>query len=57
MAGRAKQHAGRGKRPPRRYYELTDKGKMELGALLAAARHDVRFARVISGPVVQGGIG
>ena len=50
-------HAGRGKRPPRRYYELTDKGKMELGALLAAARHDVRFARVISGPVVQGGIG
>lgn len=25
------------KRPPRRYYELTDKGRAQLGALLAAA--------------------
>jgi PadR family transcriptional regulator PadR len=28
---------GRRKRPPRRYYELTDHGRAELGALLAAA--------------------
>jgi PadR family transcriptional regulator PadR len=32
------------KRPPRRYYELTDKGKRELGAVLQAARSDARFA-------------
>jgi PadR family transcriptional regulator, regulatory protein PadR len=31
------------KRPPRRYYELTDLGKVRLGALLAEARSDVRF--------------
>lgn len=31
------------KRPPRRYYELTDKGKAELGALLIEARQDARF--------------
>jgi PadR family transcriptional regulator PadR len=30
-------------RPPRRYYELTDKGKRELGAILAQARSDARF--------------
>lgn len=34
------------KRPPRRYYELTDKGKAELGAVLAAARSDARFAQL-----------
>jgi PadR family transcriptional regulator PadR len=33
----------RAKRPPRRYYKLTDRGKTELGALLSEARHDVRF--------------
>jgi PadR family transcriptional regulator PadR len=32
-----------GKRPPRRYYKLTDKGRHELGALLAEARADDRF--------------
>jgi PadR family transcriptional regulator PadR len=32
-----------GGRPPRRYYELTDAGKRELGALLVAARSDARF--------------
>lgn len=32
------------KRPPRRYYELTDEGKLRLGGLLAAARDDRRFA-------------
>lgn len=33
----------RGKRPPRRYYELTDKGRRESGGLLRAARSDARF--------------
>jgi PadR family transcriptional regulator PadR len=33
----------RAKRPPRRYYELTDRGRIELGALLSAARQDARF--------------
>jgi DNA-binding PadR family transcriptional regulator len=35
--------AGRAKRPPRRYYELTDTGKSVLGAILAQARRDARF--------------
>jgi PadR family transcriptional regulator PadR len=35
---------GRAKRPPRRYYELTDEGKLALGALIAEARRDARFA-------------
>lgn len=30
-------------RPPRRYYELTDKGRLALGALLQEARSDARF--------------
>ncbi len=33
----------RKKRPPRRYYELTDRGRLELGAVLRAARGDARF--------------
>lgn len=33
----------RGKRPPRRYYELTDKGQLALGGLLRKARRDARF--------------
>ncbi len=32
----------RAKRPPRRYYEITDRGASELGALLASARADAR---------------
>ena len=48
--------SGAGKRPPRRYYKLTDSGKIELGALMAEARRDARFrplfaphlARVVS---------
>jgi PadR family transcriptional regulator PadR len=36
------------KRPPRRYYELTDKGRLELGALLHDARFDVRFASMLA---------
>jgi len=34
----------REKRPPRRYYELTDKGRLALGAVLHKARHNARFA-------------
>lgn len=34
------------KRPPRRYYELTSKGTQELGAVLADARNDARFANL-----------
>jgi PadR family transcriptional regulator PadR len=34
----------REKRPPRRYYEVTEKGKMCMGALLRNARTDPRFA-------------
>jgi PadR family transcriptional regulator len=30
-------------RPPRRYYELTDKGRMVLGGVLQEARNDARF--------------
>lgn len=32
------------KRSPRRYYELTEKGKAQLGEVLAKARSDARFA-------------
>lgn len=31
------------KRPPRRYYELTDEGKIALGGVLLEARSDARF--------------
>lgn len=31
------------KRPKRRYYEITDLGRIELGAVLQAARSDQRF--------------
>jgi PadR family transcriptional regulator PadR len=31
-------------RPPRRYYKLTDIGRVELGALLQNARRDARFS-------------
>ena len=34
------------KRPPRRYYELTDLGRLRLGALLAEARDDRRFGHL-----------
>jgi PadR family transcriptional regulator PadR len=45
--------AGKAKRPPRRYYELTDPGRMELGALIAEARRDARF-RPIAAPQIAG---
>lgn len=31
------------KRPPRRYYELTDAGRLALGAVLRATENDARF--------------
>jgi PadR family transcriptional regulator PadR len=31
------------KRPPRRYYELTNEGRLALGGVLADARRDARF--------------
>ncbi len=37
----------REKRPPRRYYELTDEGKLALGALLHDASHDARFRSLV----------
>lgn len=36
------------KRPPRRYYELTDEGRIALGALLQEARRDARFGALVS---------
>jgi PadR family transcriptional regulator PadR len=30
-------------RPPRRYYELTDSGRRELGAVLARAQSQARY--------------
>ena len=38
---------GRGKRPPRRYYQVTDAGMTALGAILARARHDARFRPIL----------
>lgn len=32
------------KRPPRRYYELTDTGRLELGGIVQEARRDLRFS-------------
>lgn len=46
--------AGRTKRPPRRYYELTDKGKAALGAVIAEARHDARFTPLVTPGLVGG---
>ncbi|MGH3784091.1 MAG: PadR family transcriptional regulator [Pseudonocardiaceae bacterium] len=37
----------REKRPPRRYYELTDKGRLVLGAIRQEARRDARFTSPI----------
>jgi PadR family transcriptional regulator PadR len=45
---------GRAKRPPRRYYELTDKGKAALGAVIAEARRDARFAPLVTQQAVRG---
>jgi PadR family transcriptional regulator PadR len=45
--GWEEQDGVRAKRPPRRYYELTEKGKAELGALLNEARRDARFRSLV----------
>lgn len=45
---------GRAKRPPRRYYELTDQGRIALGALIAEARQDARFSTLIEGQLARG---
>jgi PadR family transcriptional regulator, regulatory protein PadR len=49
--------AGRRKRPPRRYYKVTSEGRAALGALVAQARQDARFARLADSPVPQGAAG
>ncbi len=38
-----------GRRPARRYYQLTDKGRRELGALMADAKVDERFLALFTG--------
>jgi PadR family transcriptional regulator PadR len=38
-----------GRRPPRRYYKLTEKGCRELGAIISEAETDARFAPLIAG--------
>src|SRR5690242_12721475 len=45
---------GRAKRPPRRYYVLTDAGKAALGAVIAEARRDARFAPLTTRQAVGG---
>lgn len=45
---------GRVKRPPRRYYELTDEGKIALGALVVEARHDARFSALVKARLAGG---
>jgi len=40
---------GKSKRPPRRYYELTERGQAELTSLLAAAAADRRFVALKPG--------
>jgi len=36
------------RRPPRRYYVLTDSGRRGLGAVVADAQHDPRFAPLLA---------
>jgi PadR family transcriptional regulator PadR len=42
------KQVGRAKRPPRRYYQVTDAGKTALGAILVQARHDARFRTILA---------
>ena len=37
------------RRPPRRYYELTDLGRRELGGVIESARSDARFMPLLGG--------
>jgi PadR family transcriptional regulator PadR len=41
------QWKGDRKRPPRRYYELTDRGRRELNALLSEAEQDSRWSPLL----------
>lgn len=43
------------KRPPRRYYEVTDAGRVGLGALLEAARADARFSALFATETTETG--
>jgi PadR family transcriptional regulator, regulatory protein PadR len=43
------------KRPARRYYVLTDEGRIELGAVLQQARADRRFTTAIPGGIAIAG--
>ncbi|MGB7798564.1 MAG: helix-turn-helix transcriptional regulator [Pseudonocardiaceae bacterium] len=44
----------RDKRPARRYYELTDKGRRELGAVVQKARREPRFEPVFTAAAATG---
>jgi PadR family transcriptional regulator, regulatory protein PadR len=35
------------RRPPRRYYELTDEGRQQLAGVVRAAQRDVRFTGIL----------
>jgi PadR family transcriptional regulator PadR len=48
------ESAGKAKRPPRRYYQLTDAGRAALGAILADARRDARFRPIFSPQSARG---
>lgn len=43
------------KRPPRRYYTLTDEGRIELGAVVQQAQSDRRFQSILPGGVAIAG--
>jgi PadR family transcriptional regulator PadR len=43
------------KRPPRRYYTITEEGRIQLGAVLQEARADRRFANAMPGGVAIAG--
>jgi PadR family transcriptional regulator, regulatory protein PadR len=45
---------GRAKRPPRRYYKLTEAGLAALGAEIAGARRDARFAPLTASRLIGG---
>lgn len=46
--GWEEQWDGNRKRPPRRYYELTDHGRHEMNALLSDAAQDARWTSLLN---------
>jgi len=46
--------AGRAKRPPRRYYKLTEAGMAALGAEINGARSDARFSSLPASRLIRG---